>query len=367
MSRNKLVSTIIATHNRPEFVVRTLDCLARQTCPPAEVIVVDDGSQPAADQAIREWQRTRKPPFKLMYHWQANAGPAVARNRGVTLSTGDLIHFIDDDDLMHHEALASLVAAVDTDSPAIAMASYQNQWDDGTLDGLTAPPGLPHDERVAAMIAGTWFVPLHGYLLTRAAVEAIGGWNAILPSQEDDEYFLRAAMASVEFVRAPQALVYYCQHLGKRRATPGQPGESVRHGLQKRLFADLAIREGIYERLRATGQLMQYRPAFHRWEERLRQRYAEVLHAAKLQRPILEWLAAAREGVEITLPFSQWSTGGATARRRPQATARTATHSRLKAGVPLAERNRRAGPLQRTRTSSATTRRLGPDLRLPPK
>ena len=178
------------------------------------------------------------------------------------MSSGALIHFIDDDDLMHAGALESMTAAIDTNEPAIAMASYRNRWEDGAMDERVEPPRRFREERLAAMIAGTWFVPIHGYLFTRAAVEAIGGWSAALSSQEDDDYLLRAAMAPIRFLRAPDASVYYCQHAGVRRATPGKPGESLIEGMEKRLFADLAIREAVYERLLAEGRAMKYRYAF---------------------------------------------------------------------------------------------------------
>ena len=314
LSRKRLVSTVVATHNRPGLVVRTLDCLARQTYPPAEVIVVDDGSRPATGQAITAWQRDREPGFRLIYHWQPNSGPAAARNRGVSLSSGGFIHFIDDDDLMHEGALESMAAVLDTDGPAVAMSSYRHRWEDGRMDDRVEPPSLQREDCIAAMIGGRWFVPIHGYLFTRAAVEMIGGWSTVLSSQEDDEYLLRAAMTPIRFVRAPEALVYYCQHEGVRRATPGKPGESVLQGLKKRLSADLAIREAVYERLQAKGHAMTFRHAFQCWELRLRNRYQSILDNRPVDSPLLEWLAVdAQAG--IVLPSWPWSAGTAIRRQ----------------------------------------------------
>src|SRR5690606_29006828 len=156
-------------------------------------------------------------------------------------------------------------------------------------DAQTGPPRLLREARIAAMIAGSWFVPIHGYLFTRAAVEILGGWNATLSSQEDDEYLLRAALASIDFARAPDALVYYGQHVGERRATPGKTGEPALQGLQSRMCADLTIREGVYEQLRITGRVRQYQHAFERWEERLRHRYDPVLRSAQVNSPLLDW------------------------------------------------------------------------------
>jgi len=311
LSNNRLISTVVATHNRPDFVVRTLQCLARQTYRPTEVIVIDDGSQPDTEQAIAAWRRTCRPNFPLVYLWQPNSGPAVARNRGVAVSSCDLIHFIDDDDIMHPGALESLVGALDTDAAAIAMASYQDRWVSGAVGELVGPPDLSADERLAAMIAGTWFVPIHGYLFTRAAVERIGGWNTALTSQEDDDYLLRAALAAIDFRPAPASRVYYCQHAGVRRATPGKPGESVQRGLEKRLYADLAIRESVYEHLRGTGQAQKYRHAFGMWRERLRDRYHTVMGSTRPKSRLLDWLEATEEAAATTVACAARQSGAA--------------------------------------------------------
>src|SRR5690606_3326006 len=123
-----------------------------------------------------------------------------------------------------------------------------------------------------------------------------------------DDYLLRAAMAPIRFLRAPDASVYYCQHAGVRRATPGKPGESLIQGMEKRLFADLAIREAVYERLLAEGRAMKYRYAFKRWQRRLRDRYRAILDTAPLGGPLFAWLAAADDDVAMALPSWPWST-----------------------------------------------------------
>ena len=106
MPAARKISTIIATHNRPHYLCEALDCLAAQRLPPQEVIVVDDGSAPDTPRALLRWQaRVPHAAFELRYFRQRNSGPAVARNRGLVASRNDLIHFMDDDDLMAPDAL----------------------------------------------------------------------------------------------------------------------------------------------------------------------------------------------------------------------------------------------------------------------
>src|SRR5207249_962413 len=74
-----------------------------------ELVVVDDGSFDATP-AIIERYRLRLP-RKVKPIFQANAGVAAARNRGITGSTGELVAFIDSDDLWHPRKLERQVEA----------------------------------------------------------------------------------------------------------------------------------------------------------------------------------------------------------------------------------------------------------------
>lgn len=303
------ISTVIATHNRPRLLVEALDSIAAQHCPPLEVIVVDDGSGPATRRAVLAWEAGADgAAFALRYFRQDNAGPAVARNRGVAEARGDYLQFMDDDDLMEADTLQRLAAALAGRRGAVAgMASYAllEQRRDGVMTGTPAiaPSRYAAAQRLSAMIAGHWFVPIHGYLFRREAVARMGPWDASLSSQEDDEWLLRAALAGVDFVPAPAALVYYRQHDGVRRATPGKPGEKPAQGLRKRLHDDLSIRERVAGELRARRALEPHRAAFQEWQQRLGERYGELLEELEEGAwSLLSWLAQGRRQAAYRSP-----------------------------------------------------------------
>lgn len=292
---NRLISIIIATHERPQLLVRTLNSVAKQTYRPLEVVIVDDGSGPASREAVQHWKKHARPDFDVRYKWQENQGPATARNRGVETSKGELIQFLDDDDLMCPDTLAHLADALNDVRKGIAIASYQ-YWENGNPSGAcTHPEAQDAGNALRAMIQGTWFVPIHGYLFTRSVLEHIGPWNPVLTSQEDDELLLRAAMVQIPLYAAAQGRVYYCQHAGPRRATPGKPGEAVPQGLEKRMYADVTIRESVFETLRQRTDIEAYRIPFALWQMRLRKRYFPVLHKLDPQSQLLEWLTLAVE------------------------------------------------------------------------
>jgi glycosyltransferase involved in cell wall biosynthesis len=84
-------SVVVPTFNRAATLRQTLAALEAQDYPDYEIIVVDDGSTDDTREIIaREFPRVR-------YVYQANRGPAAARNRGIVIATGDIIAFTDDD------------------------------------------------------------------------------------------------------------------------------------------------------------------------------------------------------------------------------------------------------------------------------
>ena len=99
------VTIIIPTYNRKDSVLRMLDSLKRQTYPMDrfEVIVVDDGSTDDT-QSIDNQQF----PYNFRYVRQKNQGATIARNHGVTISTAEILVFIDDDITISPKTLEAL-------------------------------------------------------------------------------------------------------------------------------------------------------------------------------------------------------------------------------------------------------------------
>ena len=107
------LSVIIGVYNDWAPLDQCLGTLAQQTDSPAfEVIVVDDGSPESAPESIRQWARA----YPLTIDRQPHAGIAAARNRGVQISKGSLLLFVDADCKLQAGCLAAL-AATATKSP----------------------------------------------------------------------------------------------------------------------------------------------------------------------------------------------------------------------------------------------------------
>ena len=113
------VSVVIPTHNRWATLEDTLSALARQTCRPFEVVVVDDGSTDGTSDNLRAWHRRNATAFALIALWQENAKQGRARNLGLQAAHGELVVLLGDDIVPEPDFLATHVAAhLRLDEPA---------------------------------------------------------------------------------------------------------------------------------------------------------------------------------------------------------------------------------------------------------
>jgi glycosyltransferase involved in cell wall biosynthesis len=97
-----LVSVIIPVFNAERFLPEALDSIWAQQHGPLEVLVIDDGSTDGSADVVAALQHPR---LHLLRRRQ-NHGPGAARNAGLTVARGDLITFLDADDLMTRDRLS---------------------------------------------------------------------------------------------------------------------------------------------------------------------------------------------------------------------------------------------------------------------
>lgn len=86
-------SVVVPTYNRARLIRKTILSLLNQTLPPAQIIVVDDGSTDNTREVLREFAE------KVEYVWQPNGGDGSARNTGLRMAKCEYVAFLDSDDL----------------------------------------------------------------------------------------------------------------------------------------------------------------------------------------------------------------------------------------------------------------------------
>ena len=87
------VSVVVPTRNHARFLVAAVESVLSQTVRPTEVIVVDDGSTDNTLEALRQYAG------RICVISQENRGVAAARNVGASVASGEILAFLDADDL----------------------------------------------------------------------------------------------------------------------------------------------------------------------------------------------------------------------------------------------------------------------------
>lgn len=101
-----LVSVIIPTFNRADFVAEAIRSARAQTYAPTEIIVVDDGSTDDTARRVAAFEG-------VAYHYQNNRGQGAARNRGLAAARGEFVASLDSDDLWDADFLARSVECLE--------------------------------------------------------------------------------------------------------------------------------------------------------------------------------------------------------------------------------------------------------------
>jgi glycosyltransferase involved in cell wall biosynthesis len=181
-----VIPCFIRTAADAALLTETLDTVGAQTFSDYEVIVVDDGS-PVAPPSGPVPQRTR-------IIRQANAGPAAARNAGITESRGQYLVFLDADDHLLPPALdAGLAAFAAHPESGFVVGPHEEMTFEGAPVAWTVPPPPVMTQLYNSLLGFDWYIiPPSSAMFRRQVVETVGGfrdpWGA-----DDLDFYLRAA------------------------------------------------------------------------------------------------------------------------------------------------------------------------------
>jgi glycosyltransferase involved in cell wall biosynthesis len=223
------VSVVIPAFQSAARIGRTLSLLQRQTFADFEVIVVNDGSTDGTSDVVRQ---AIAADARIRLIEQPNRGIAAARNRGVEAATGEVLAFLDDDDLWHPRKLELQVARLAAKPDAAVVSCYSALVDAaGRLLGWRVG-GTPEGDVYREMLE--WDMVSGGSvaLVARRPLEDAGGFDAALPDREDWDLWIRLARRH-PFTCVPQTLVGYTRRAGSASQSYDQMLEHGRAVLAK--------------------------------------------------------------------------------------------------------------------------------------
>lgn len=106
---SRLISVIIPVYNPGDHLIKCLDSIINQTYKNLEIILVDDGSTDGSSKVCDEYAKKDN---RIRCVHQNNSGVSSARNKGISLATGDYYHFPDSDDYIELDTYEYLLGLI---------------------------------------------------------------------------------------------------------------------------------------------------------------------------------------------------------------------------------------------------------------
>lgn len=192
------ISVIIPTYNSASFLEESVTNVLQQGMRPLEILIVDDGS---TDETAKVAQAL---PGSVRYIHQENSGPAAARNRGLELAQGNIIAFLDADDLWPEDKLERQTALL-RERPEVEVVQGFVQWmrlvDSSDGQRRYRPLGEPYAS-----------FNLGAALFRKSVFDRIGYLDATLHHSEDVDWYLRAREQGVSILVQESIALYYRIH-----------------------------------------------------------------------------------------------------------------------------------------------------------
>jgi glycosyltransferase involved in cell wall biosynthesis len=212
-----LVSVVISTYNRLEFLKEAVASVEAQDFKNWELLIVDDASK---DETWTWLTALKKHNNNIrIFRQSQNYERSVARNRGLFEARGEFIMFLDDDDRLRPEALVKLVKPLKQNNKLIAAVGARWRFKEGVYGCKIEHPNIPIERIIWPDLLTGW-VAVSGQSLYRTKIlKKIDGYNPKLNRAEDRELWLRVARFG-SVILVPTITVEIRTHSGQQHSPP---------------------------------------------------------------------------------------------------------------------------------------------------
>ena len=232
MSPQPIVSVIVIFFNEERFLAEAVESVLAQTFTDWEMLLVDDGSSDGSSEMARGYARSRPDRVRYLEHpGHENRGMSATRNRGLQAARGELIAFLDADDVWYADKLEHQVALLGAHPSAALVTGRKEYWYSWTadtadatrdfiqpldvpLDTLVAPPGV-----LVAFLENEYSCLLD-ILIRRSAIDEVGGYELAFRNMHEDQVFHTKLCLRFPVFVAGGTWCRYRQHPGSFIAAP---------------------------------------------------------------------------------------------------------------------------------------------------
>ena len=158
MSTLPLISVIVPVYNVEDYLAACINSIIAQSYSNLEIILIDDGSTDSSGKICDKFASTDT---RIRVIHKQNGGLSDARNHGIDIATGYYIIFVDSDDTITPDAIATLYSLASEHNAAIAMATFDTRRNNsGTtmeLTGIEAAKRMLYQDNIDASACGKLF------------------------------------------------------------------------------------------------------------------------------------------------------------------------------------------------------------------
>lgn len=200
------ISVVVPSYNCNHYIVQAIESVLIQKDCSYEIIVIDDGSTDRTRIVLQPYEN------QIHYVYQDNQGVANARNRGIELSRGEFIAFLDADDYFLPDKLSSQLAVFEAQPElGIVHSGWRRVDVQGNLIVEVCPWHNVPDLNLENWLIWKPVLP-SAMMFRRKWLEKVGGFDARFPPAEDTELVLKLSLQGCQAIWLEKITVCYRQH-----------------------------------------------------------------------------------------------------------------------------------------------------------
>ncbi|MEX1112151.1 MAG: glycosyltransferase [Candidatus Andersenbacteria bacterium] len=219
-----LVSVIIPVFNGRDYISECLQSVVDQSYPNVEIIAIEDGSDRDSQDIVRRFP-------SVTYIRQRNTGNATVRNRGILMSKGAYISFLDCDDMFDRAKTDTQVRYLQEHSDCQVVAGLTREFLDSgaVMPQWVRPTALQEDHKGASP----------GVLMVkRELFDTVGLFDPDFTTTSDTEWIVRAHRSGVSLPFVPSVVLHKRIHANNQSAHPSSRHVASYHRELARIFAN---------------------------------------------------------------------------------------------------------------------------------
>lgn len=238
--REPLVTVVTPSYNQARFLEQTILSVVEQDYPNIEYIVIDGGSTDGSVEIIRNYAG------RLTY-WESekDRGQSHAINKGWECATGDIVAYLNSDDLYTPRAIARAVQALQA-NPSVAMVYSDALLVDECGDFIRNLRGRPFDIRNVITTEG--FVPQPTVFIRREALDSVGLLDERLHMSMDYDLWVRLGLRYPAVYLPGEHLAKVREHASAKTTAQVQKFALDRRRVLNKVFASSGLSPSIRNR-----------------------------------------------------------------------------------------------------------------------